>query len=89
MTFVSLSILLSFCSHRYRFVAGFVTELLVRGYQQPALLLDEYISQAIGCEINRGAEKQAKLDDIELELRDTFNFKKLGESARTWLVSEH
>ncbi len=39
MTFVSPFLL--FCSHRYRFVAGFVTELLLHGYRQPTRLLIE------------------------------------------------
>ena len=77
---------LSSGSYRYRFVAGYVTELLRHGYRQPSQLLDIYISRAIGCKpaINResvGKEKQAKSDDIELEPRGTFNFDKLGESG--------
>ncbi|KIL61574.1 hypothetical protein M378DRAFT_166683 [Amanita muscaria Koide BX008] len=64
---------------RHRFVAGYVTELLRHRYRQPIQLLDMYISQAIEPESREGVEKkkQVKLDDIELEPRDTFNFKKL------------
>ncbi|KAF8325964.1 hypothetical protein F5887DRAFT_1137735, partial [Amanita rubescens] len=67
---------------RYRFAAGFVTELLLHGYQEPIRLLDTYVSRAIGFKpvINREAirnKKQAKLENIELEARDMFNFKKL------------
>ncbi len=86
MTFVSPFLL--FCSHRYRFVAGFVTELLLHGYRQPTRLLDKYVYRAIGFKpaINRDAvrnKKQAKSEDIELEARDMFDFKKLenGESG--------
>jgi hypothetical protein len=86
------------CSHRYRFAAGFVTELLLHGYREPIRLLDTYVSRAIGFKpvIDREAvrnKKQAKLEDIELEERDMFEFKKLenGESdtylALIWILN--
>lgn len=64
-------------------MAGYVTELLRNGYREPIRLVNMYISRAIEPKFREhvGKEEQAEPEGMELEPRDTFNFKKLEKGV--------
>ncbi|KAF8336739.1 hypothetical protein F5887DRAFT_986297 [Amanita rubescens] len=77
---------------RYRFVAGYVTELLLHGYRYPNLLLNEYIHQcteftptddheAVLKEERRGGSSK----DINIEPMSSWNFEKFEKNSKRLL----